>query len=156
MYKAAVFLMIAGMLLQACVESTVRQPKLADVTSSPSGATVYANGKKLGTTPLNYDLYEVFPAGWANSSYQAQGELQVKMSGCDTFTLSVSDYILSKPVHAEMKCNEIEQQAILPVKNKALSGGIEKRLKELSVLHEKGVITKNEYETTRLRILSEL
>lgn len=130
------------------------------VTSTPSGAGVYVNGVEIGKTPLHANLYDEFPAGWKNSIYQAQGVLQVKMEGCQDFILKVSDSILSKPIHAELNCSKSSQPAILkavavPAKPKALSN-TEKRLGELDALYKKGVITKEEYQKTRARILSEL
>ena len=140
--------------------------KPANVTSNPSGAEVYADGKKLGVTPLRYKLYKAFPASWKDAMYQAHGVLTVKLYGCNDFTLEVNDYILSNPIHAELECNEtvkslstttdtqdkdksIVAPAVKPV------GDTEQRLKELEDLYSKGVITKDEYTGTRERILSE-
>ena len=155
MYKVIIFLAAAILLLQACAGSSVKQPQQASVTSNPVGAAVYAGDKKLGVTPLMYDLYEVFPAGWANSSYQAQGELAVKKSGCEDFTLKVSDYILSKPVHADLKCEELSNEQIT-ADVQSLPDSFEKRLKKLKGLYDSEVITKDEYSVARKRILDEL
>ncbi len=153
MYKTIVSLVAISLLLQACAGSSVQQKELADaVTSTPSGALVYANGKELGLTPLSQDLYDAFPAGWKNSSYQAQGELIVKMSGCEDFKLNITDYILSQPIHAELNCDQPE---LLESSESALSA-VEKRLNELKQLYDKGVISRQEYDGTRQRILSEL
>jgi len=155
MYKVIIFLATAILLLQACADNSVKQLQQASVTSSPVGATVYAADKRLGVTPLMYDLYDAFPAGWANSSYQAQGMLVVKKSGCEDFTLKVSDYILSQPVHADLKCDESnneQKSGDVP----SPSATIEKRLKELKGLYDRDVITKDEYSVARKRILDEL
>jgi hypothetical protein len=146
-------------LMQGCSGSSVKQPNLPNVTSNPSGATVYANILKLGETPLRHNLFDAFPAGWENSIYQAQGVLVVKKEGCDDFTLKVTDHILRNPIHAELKCSEvIKENKSIPVVTTVTPppGGTEKRLIELDGLYKKGVITKEEYKSTRERILNEL
>lgn len=153
MLKAAGIIISAIIILQACSGSSTKEQQ-ADVTSQPSGATVYANDVKLGDTPLNYKLYKAFPASWKDAMYQAHGVLLLKMDGCEDYTLNVNDYILSNPIHAELKCAEASKsEELTPT---APQTETEKRLGELEALYNKGVITKEEYNTTRERILNEL
>ena len=164
MLKPVGLIIVAIGLLQGCSGSSIKDQNRPNVTSNPSGATVYADLLELGKTPLRHDLYDAFPAGWKNATYQAQGILSVKKDGCKDFTLKVSDYILSKPIHAELKCNSAsksensipEIKADSSASQVAPSSGTEKRLKELEALFKKGVITKEEYKTNRKRILNEL
>lgn len=164
MFKTTGLLIIGAVaILQGCSGLSVKQQKLPNVTSSPSGATVYANLLELGKTPLKYNLYDVFHAGWDNSIYQAQGVLIVKKKGCDDFTLKINDHILRNLIHAELKCSgNIDATESIPVFAPATTpavtspGGTEKRLEELEAIFKKGVITKDEYKTTRERILNEL
>ena len=167
MLNIKVLLISAVITLQGCSSPTVEEEVPASVTSNPSGAEVYANGQKLGETPLHYKLYKAFPAGWKNMMYQAQGELVVKMDGCEDFTLQVNDYVLSRPVHAELVCSDkitsdAKSRGNLEVKS-PVSGSfaspqsdIEHRLNELEDLYERGVITTEEYSETRERILNEI
>ena len=145
----------ALLLLQGCAGFSAKQDKPASVTSTPSGATVYANILELGKTPLKHNLYDAFPAGWKNSIYQAQGVLVVKKEGCKDYTLKVSDLILSKPIHAELECGEMSKPVKMTPVNTTRSS-TEQRLKDAEALFKKGVITKDEYQKTRERILSEL
>ena len=164
MLKVVGLIIVSIVSLQGCSGSPIKNQNQANVTSNPSGATVYANFLELGKTPLRHDLYDAFPAGWENATYQAQGVLSVKKDGCKDFSLKVSDHILSKPIHAELKCNSIskseksvpEVKGVTPVTQSAPSSGTEKRLKELEALYKKGVITKEEYKTNRERILNEI
>ena len=161
-----VLVISAVIMLQGCSGSAVKQEGPA-VTSNPSGAEVYANGEKLGVTPLHYKLYKAFPAGWKNWMYQAQGVLMVKMSGCEDFTLQVNDYVLSHPIHADLVCSDemtpevkstASEEVKSPVSEPVASpqSEIENRLNELEDLYEKGVITRQEYNETRERILNEI
>ena len=153
--------------LSGCYGSSVKQQAPADVTSNPSGAEVYANGQKLGVTPLHYKLYKAFPARWQDMTYQAQGVLTVKMNGCEDYILCVNDYVLSQPVHVDLVCDEDGKQqvttsaeqetdspVIAPVNVPQMD--IEKKLTELDALYEGGVITKKEYYEIRERILNKL
>jgi hypothetical protein len=166
MIKTAGLILSVSILLPGCAGSSANHQKPADVTSNPSGAEVYADSKKLGVTPLRYKLYKAFPASWKDATYQARGVLTVKLDGCKDFTLEVNDYVLSNPVHAELECNEpgesVSSTTDTQDKNKSMVvpavkpvGGTVQRLKELEDMYTKGIITKDEYNTTRERILSE-
>ena len=167
MFKAAGLIISAIVILQGCSGLSEKQQNLPNVTSSPSGATVYANSLELGKTPLRHNLYDAFPAGWRNSIYQAQGVLVVKMDGCKDFTLKVDDSILSKPIHVDLKCSKVSNTkkstpvvtpTATPIETPIVTppGRTEERLKELEALYKKGVVTKEEYKKTRERILNEL
>jgi hypothetical protein len=167
MFKTTGLIILAVILLPGCSDSTVKQEGPADVTSSPTGATVYANGEKLGITPLHYRLYKAFPAGWKDMMFQAQGVLMLKMDGCEDYILDVNDYILSKPIHAELKCDGadssvLQQPAQQDAGNDSLQRAIspqsevETRLNKLEYLYQDGVITQDEYKATRKRILDEI
>lgn len=168
MSRAALTIIGAVVLLQGCAGTPVTADKPADVTSNPSGAMVYADGVKLGETPLRHRLYDAFSASWKGMTYQAQGVLMVKLDGCEDYTLKVSDAILSQPIHAELECNGvIEPQkstaTVMPQSSTEKSTAVvmpqsktEKRLGELEALYKKGIITSEEYKENRKRILSEL
>ncbi len=155
MFKATGIIISVVVLLHGCSNLSVKQQGLPNVTSSPSGAMVYANNLELGKTPLTHNLYDAFPAGWQNSTYQAQGILIVKMDGCKDYTLKVSDFILRKPIHADLECSKVtKSEKMIPITNS--QGNAEKRFEELNALYKKGVITEDEYKKTRERILNEL
>ncbi len=147
-----VTLLSSAILLQSCATSSANKPDQAAVTSIPSGAIVYANELKLGVTPLQYKLYEAFPAGWTNTSYQAQGVLTLKKEGCEDFTLRVNDYLISKPIHADLKCNKNYNKT----KQKASLSETKKRLEKVETLYKNKLISKEEHKATRERILNEL
>ena len=164
MLKKIIPLCLVILFMQACGSSSVKEGA-PNVTSSPSGASVFANGVKLGVTPLKTDLFKSFPASWQGWKLSATGVLAIKKSGCEDFAIKVNDGILIKPIHAKLKCNAKVvtpvsapiRKDVRPVKKpqKKMSK-IEKRLNELTELHKKGVITDAEYKNTRKRILSEM
>jgi hypothetical protein len=160
------FLCLAIVALPGC-SGALKDKGAANVTSEPSGATVYANGEKLGVTPLHHELYKAFPATWNNMMFQAQGVLMVKMDGCEDYILNVNDYILSRPIHAELRCDSAVAPVLqMPAQEDAgkasqqkvtfARGQAESRLKELESLYHSGLITEDEYKTIRRRILDGL
>ncbi len=154
MFKTASIIITAIILLQGCSASFVKQKQQqppADVTSSPSGATVYAGALKLGKTPLRYKLYKAFPASWKGGMYQAQGVLILKMDGCEDYTLRVSDNLLKKPVYAKLKCTGVSQP-----ETSSSHCGAAARLKQIKTLYKNGLVTKAEYNAARKRVLNEL
>ena len=166
MIKTAGMILYVSILLPGCAGSSATHQKPANVTSNPSGAEVYADGKKLGVTPLRYKLYKAFPASWRDAMYQAHGVLTVSLDGCKDFILEVNDYVLSNPIHAELECIEpgesVSSSSDTQHKNEPMVaptvrpvGGTEQRLKELEGLYSKGIITADEYKATRERILIE-
>jgi len=167
MPKKIILLCLMAIFIQACGTSSVKDG-VPNVTSSPSKAGVYANGVKLGVTPLRADLFKSFPASWQGWKLSATGVLAIKKTGCDDYVIQVNDGVLIKPIYAKLKCNikvVTPTSAPAPVSKEVRSvnnpqkkkmSKIEKRLKELTELHKKGVITDAEYKNTRKRILSEM
>ena len=150
--------------LQACGSNSVKESR-PNVTSSPPGASIYANGLKLGVTPLKVDLFKVFPTSWSGWQLSATGVLAFRKAGCEEYTIKVNDAIISKPVHAKLKCDKhyvapaavpVHKPAVMMKAKKKKMTKIEKRLSELERLYKKGVITQDEYKATRKRILNEL
>ena len=62
MLNSKMLIISAVIMLQGCSGATVKEGRPASVTSNPSGTEVYANGEKLGVTPLHYELHKAFPA----------------------------------------------------------------------------------------------
>lgn len=151
------------------------------IESTPAGADVYADGVKIGKTPMSIQPNEVFPPKWQNWEYQASGVLIIRKAGCEEYAVRVNDGLLRKGIQAKLDCSmkPVRKQEVTSTEEKgpvsttpvpgrpgvvtngaarkaAGSGDIEMRLKEAERLFKKGVITRDEYEKTRARILKEL
>jgi hypothetical protein len=140
------------------------------ITSDPPGATVYARGVEIGTTPLSILPDEAFPPGFVGLSYRAHGILMLKKPGCKTYTQEVDDGVLAKDIHVRLECgpnysepqspeNASEKGAQSPMPAEASSpvaDSVEARLRRLDDLHKKGLVSDQEYEKSRQRILNNL
>ena len=152
---------------------SARQGRIITVTSSPSGATVRADGNKLGETPLKVNIDKSFPRRWVPAEdygivYRVSGKLIIGTSGCDDYTIPVSNTAPAEDIDVTLVCTE-EAPPPSPAETEeepapgwpgtadpAISGDVEQRLKKLDKLYRDGVISADEYKQHRNRILGEL
>ena len=161
------FVSIVGviLLLQGCSNfgALSKHGEIA-VDSEPSGASVYAMGKMLGSTPLVVRHQDVFPVTYEPDQEDLYGNLLVKSDGCQDYRQRVNSAILRKGVKVKLDCVEVatEQpstqisqgnQPDIPVPTPT---SLKQRLIRLNELHQDGLITDEEYGAARRRILEEL
>lgn len=142
------------------------------ITSDPAGAIAYADGAELGATPLQIVPGTHFRSGFVGFSYRYVGKLSIKKPGCDTWSTEVNDFILSKDVHAKLKCDPNYQP---PAASSPAAGSVSgssatpgssaapaaqesaiERLERIETLRKKGLISDDEYKQLRARVLDKL
>ena len=74
------------------------------IDSEPQGASILADGKNIGNTPLQIKQDDVFPPRWHGTSYMVKGKLEIQKEGCDSYTMDVNDFVLSKDIRASLNC----------------------------------------------------
>jgi len=136
------------------------------VSSDPAGAIAYADGAELGATPLQIVPGNHFRSGFMGFSYRYVGKLSIKKPGCDTWSTEVNDFILSKDVHAKLKCDPNYQPpaASSPAAGNASGSSAApaaqesaiERLERIETLRKKGLISDDEYKQLRARVLEKL
>ncbi|MHB1214997.1 MAG: PEGA domain-containing protein [Thiobacillus sp.] len=136
------------------------------IMSEPAGAIVYADGAELGATPLAIVPGNHFRSGFVGFSYRYVGTLSIRKAGCETWTTEVNDAILSKDIHAKLKCDPNYQapSAASPASDGASGPGARspagdptiERLERIEALHKKGLISDEEYKQSRARIIEKL
>ena len=139
-----------------------KQGRIITITSSPPGATISANGSKLGETPLKVNIDKSFPHKWVKAEdygivYRVSGELTIKKGGCDDYTLPVSHTSPVDDINVTLVCTE-EKPTPGPAgtAEPVIPENMEQRLKKLDKLYRDGVISNDEYNQHRNRILDEL
>ena len=179
--RVLVPLAVSLTLLSACSNRAFRpeqpdagkQDRIITVTSNPPGATVRANGDRLGETPLKVNIDKSFPSRWVRAedygiAYRVSGKLTIGKSGCDDYTVPVSPTAPAGDIDVTLVCTQ-EKPApgaaapeVKPAPDSAgtaapvLSGTTEQRLKQLDKLYRDDVISADEYKQHRNRILNEL
>ena len=164
-------LAISLFLLQACgtfsqnpgQADAGKKGRIITVTSTPEGATVRADGNKLGATPLRVDIEKSFSRKWVSAEdygvvYRLQGELSIEKSGCDDYSVPVTETNPSNDISVTLDCAEQAQATTVPAApvKPALPESMEQRLKKLEKLYRDGAISADEYKQHRNRILGEL
>lgn len=162
-------LLTAASVLSGCAgtgDSSESQAGRIRITSDPAGAIAYADGAELGATPLAIVPGNHFRSGFVGFSYRYVGKLSIKKPGCETWSTEVNDAILSKDIHARLKCDPNYQ----PLSTAAPSSGSSsnsgsnspskdqtiERLERIETLHKKGLISDEEYKQSRTRIIEKL
>ena len=139
-----------------------KQGRIITVSSSPSGATVRANGSKLGETPLNVNIDKSFPREWVSAEdygivYRVSGKLIIEKSGCDDYTVPVSHTAPADDINVTLVCTEeIPTPSSAETVKPVIPENMEQRLEKLEKLYRDGVISADEYNQHRNRILGEL
>jgi hypothetical protein len=138
------------------------QGRIITVSSSPSGATVRANGNKLGETPLKVNIDKSFPPTWVPGEnygivYRVSGKLTVGKSGCDDYTIPVSPTAPAGDIDVTLVCaEETPTPGPAETATPVIPETIKQRLEKLEELYRDGVISTDEYNQHRSRILDEL
>jgi len=157
----SLIILVNSILLMSCASN-----RLITIDTNPQGAKVIADGREIGITPLKIEPDEAFPPRWFGSSYLVKGNLELKKSECEPVSMKVNDRILSKDITRQLDCSDksdtpTNQTNDVPARkndNQALpiKDDITQRLEKLNQLHEKDLISNEEYQTQRQRILNEL
>jgi hypothetical protein len=146
--------------LQGCLSVPV------NLRSDPSGATVLANGKAIGTTPMQIYADRHFPHKRKGLDWHREGTLTLERPGCTPKTLEVDNDTLKRSLTVDLKCRPDAPAAVTttttsatPVPTSAAprtGAGTAQRLNELEGLRSQGLITAEEYNSIRKRILDQL
>jgi hypothetical protein len=160
--KMILLLLAGSVLLTSCASTTMIQ-------SNPSGAKVYLNGEPVGTTPYTHRDTKIVGStttvklekeGYAplNTSFSRDEEVDVGAIIGGVFVLVPFLWTMKyKPTHTyELTTSSGSEQPIIktnPQQNQTKSKA--DRLRELKQLLDEKVITQEEYEKEKKKILEE-
>lgn len=146
---------LAGVLGSACSTHTMfyADPTRFNVSSTPSGATVYVMGEPLGVTPLDIRKEQIFPGTYPSQLQNEYGIVTLEYQGCETYRKTINNTILEDGLNAKLKCQDTRAPAAIKVVPPIT---VKQRLQELKSLFDEGLITKQEYTDRRKAILNDL
>ena len=148
--------------LQGCLSVPV------NIRSEPPGATVLANGKAIGTTPMKIDPDRFFPQERKGLGWYRDGTLTLERPGCTPKTMAVDNNLLKRSLTVDLECRPdapvVMSPNAAPSQTSSATGstkvpagsGTAERLKEVDGLRRQGLITNEEYQSIRRRILEQL
>jgi len=147
--------------LQGCLSIPVK------IRSDPAGATVLANGQAIGTTPMQIYADRVFPHKRTGLDWHREGTLTLERAGCTPKTMEVDNDLLKRSLTVDLECRPdaplVTTSRTVPAQPVAAgrpavqgSGATAQRLEELEGLRKQGLISAEEYQSIRRRILDQL
>ena len=148
-------------LVSACSGSSLvpKNSSEISVNSEPSGSSVYVMGKLAGTTPLVIDSNSVFPAAYLPEDQQDYGHITLTHEGCSDKKVKISTRMISDGLNVNLDCpaKEVPVVDVLPAAGQhVVEKSVNQRLKELQALKDEGLISEQEYQEIRNRILRSL
>lgn len=157
--KSSFYILCMSVLFSSCISTTV-------IESIPSGAEVYLNGQKVGVTPYSMtdakiigtcthvELYkEGFEPIYTNICRNEQLDMGAVVGGI-FFTVPFLWTLKYDPFHVYELYPEIDQNQLDIHQNQTQNSKIDK-LKELNQLLDEKLITEQEYQDLRKKILEE-
>ncbi len=175
---------VLAVLITGCnAIGTVTQDGSADtriqITSEPSGATVYLMGKKTGVTPITVSERDIYPVSYAPETEKYYGKIMLRKEGCKEFSRRLTRSNVYEGLTAKLDCGtraaneQVPDQlpeaqpplapAPAPARtpypgDPAASSDVPaqqlEQLRTLQRLQEEGVLTDEEEENLRKRILN--
>ncbi len=149
------------------------------VRSTPSAATVYIMEQAVGQTPLELTQQMLYPNTYSQDKAHLYGVITLKKSGCQDYTQRVSSRNIARGLDAQLECNtdgvdikaassnpapvstqQTDTTTTIPEKPlssaPATESSAKQRLLRIDQLKEEGLITEQEYQAVRQRILDAL
>ncbi len=130
---------------------------LIKIESEPSEAAVYVMGEKIGVTPLKISHKDVFPNTYPKEKESVYGRVTLKKAGCSDFTRTVNTEISSGGLRAQLECGDMNPALSRTSREASRSSEtIEQRLDKIKDLRSKGLISEEEANKARARVLDDL
>jgi len=132
------------------------------ITSEPAGADVLADGVEIGITPVAISPAGVFRTGVTSGSdsllaYRYIGRLMVRKEGCTDYVTEVDDHLLAGDIAVRLECDpDYRPPAAVPATQPEQPADAGQRLLRIEALHDRGLISDDEYQALRRRVLDTL
>lgn len=182
---ARIALALSAAVTAGCA-SLGEQPGRIAIASDPPGAEVYVMGRRVGVTPLSVEQRLIFPPTYPSDQQALYGMVELRRTGCTPVQRAVSVRGVARGVEVKLDCAAGTRPAaeaapaavpaaaptIVPAAAprpdtpaatvppgaapSATTAAIEARLRRVQELRERGVISEQEAQEQRRRILGEL
>lgn len=115
--------------------------KAIQIRSTPSGATVFVDGKQVGVTPVVLTTNDLMPRRAFDGKPSTQAMLVIEKAGHSSYQLLLKEFALPDRVDAEL-----QPQAQSAAGSAPAPADLLKELERLQQLREKGAITDEEFQ----------
>lgn len=134
------------------------------IRSDPPGAAVMALGKTWGVTPMRLKVREAFPALYRPEQPYIGMAVHLSKAGCAEFRVPIHRRSIPAEIHAELDCEPAVQAAgpsspareptQSPARDEPMNPpGVRTKLQELEQLRREGLVSEEEYQRLRRKVL---
>lgn len=139
--------------------------------TNPPGATVITLGRLLGKTPLRVEENDIFPSIYADELKPIYGKVRFKLKGCKSVSRQMTPEDIAAGVKIDLECGEAATRSAKSSGSTQNSGdnfdtsidaplysgdnNVKVRLLRVKNLLEEGLISQDEANTIRRRILED-
>lgn len=138
-----------------------KEPEKISIGSVPPEAEIFVMGEKVGVTPMAVDLSAIFPVAYAPEKQALYGAVELRKPGCRNSTNAITTQTISKGLRVTLECEGAAPAGSTATKSATIvdappKADVEARLRKVRELREKGLISEQEEQAARQRILHEL
>lgn len=135
------------------------------IQSEPPGAAVMALGKTWGVTPLRLKVREAFPALYRPEQPYIGMAVHLAREGCAEYRVPIHRRSIPAEIHAVLDCDPAvpitdtrppiaEEPAPATARDKSRNPpGVRTKLQELEQLRRDGLVSEEEYQRLRQKVL---
>jgi hypothetical protein len=137
------------------------------IHSQPEGAAVMALGKTWGVTPMRLRVRDAFPALYRPEQPYIGMAIHLGKEGCSEYRFPIHRRSIPTEIHAELDCAQATTPAATPAAEPAPPAqpapaqppaaappkSVRAKLEELEQLRRDGLVTEDEYQKLRKRVL---
>jgi hypothetical protein len=135
------------------------------IHSQPEGAAVMALGKTWGVTPMRLRVRDAFPALYRPEQPYIGMAIHLGKEGCTEYRFPIHRRSIPTEIHAELDCApaaQVTTPAATPATEPAPPAqppatvapkGVRAKLEELEQLRRDGLVSEDEYQKLRKRVL---
>ncbi|MGZ5443062.1 MAG: SHOCT domain-containing protein [Thermoanaerobaculia bacterium] len=143
--RGLVLLFIVAMVLAAGCASN----KAIQIRSTPSGATVFVDGKQVGVTPLVLTTNDLMPGRAFDAKPSTQAMLVIEKAGYASYQLRLREFSLPDEVNAGLHPHVPATPTPPPPSD------VVQEIERLQQLREKGAITEEEFQKLKRAVLEQ-
>ena len=142
--------------------------------STPTSASVYIMDKKIGETPLEIGQDILYPTAYDPTKQEQYGVVVIKSDGCKAYSRRIGYRELARDIDVILECGNLQDKAATekeavaetqsskpaPADDIGLepdqTKSVKDRLMELNQLKQEGLISPQEYNAIRQRIMDSI
>jgi len=132
------------------------------IISEPSSASIYVMGELQGVTPMSINMMKLYPVTYSKEGASLYGHIMLRHEGCSDLNIKITNEMTGKLLREKLVCvsddksDKSDGQKALMKETNQKDKTTRHRLHELKLLKDDALITDDEYQELRSRILDSI